>query len=408
MKGRLLVLLAVLAAVGIAVWLGRSREIERNSGKQDPVVYQDTAGGESSPAKAGKENRSGTERPGEAAADSAMMNQPEIMQVIQEILGAMRGGRPDEIERGLARLDEVFGNATNRDPSIKAILEFLKTGADAGTGMGFVIGEGGVLEDATTLRVYLMDQLGRLCRESGGGEAADVARQVLSGFGSVDEWAISMRNVAWSDPTSTAYLDEKVNAMLNHPQWREQPTTGMLEAFDVIVHTGSMTAVPQLAREISLERSALGRASGVALDRLASSHSQELMTLLNQQPELLAVTPLVRADLFAHADLSVPEQRAQVEIYLLRPDVHGAERGKLFSSLIQTGQFLSHNLITPYVSPEDPDHAVERLGTLVETVNGWMRDGRFQPLNGELSELGETVNNILDEISADEEAGEQK
>src|SRR5690606_11132264 len=109
--------------------------------------------------------------------------------------------------------------------------------------------------------------------------------------------------------------------MLRHPRWQAHPSTGMLEAFDVIVHTGSMKAVPELARQISLQDPVLGRASGVALDRLATFHALELTTLLNGNRDLLATTPLLRADLFAHADLSVPEQRAQLETYLLRPDV---------------------------------------------------------------------------------------
>lgn len=320
----------------------------------------------------------------------------------------MRKGNVEEIDRWLMKLDEVYGTDGARAAAIAAIMEFLKTGADAPTGKGFVIGAGGVLEESTTLRVYLMDWLGRLCRETGTAEASEAARQVLSGFGSADEWAISMRNVAWSDPDSGAFLEERVNAMLHHPQWRDHPSTGMLEAFDVMVHTGSMDAVPELGRLISLPESALGRASGVALDRLATAHPLELTSLMNRQPELLSATPMARADLFAHADPGVPEQRRQLENYLLRPDVDAPEREKFFSSLIQTGQFVSHNLITPLVPPEEPAQAEARLEVLVRTVNEWLRDDRFKSLGSELSTLGDTVNGIIDEISADEASGGEK
>ncbi|RYD65265.1 MAG: hypothetical protein EOP84_32080 [Verrucomicrobiaceae bacterium] len=238
--------------------------------------------------------------------------------------------------------------------------------------------------------------------------ALEVAREILSSFGSADEWAISMRNVAWSDSDSSAFLAEKVNAMIRHPQWSDDPSTGMLEAFDVVVHTGTMEAVPELGRLISLPASPLGRASGVALDRLGASHPLELTSLLNQQPELLSANPMVRADLFAHADLGVPEQRRQLESYLLRPDVKAPEREKFFSSLIQTGQFVSHNLITPFVAPEEPAQAGERLEVLTRTVNEWMRDDRFRSFASELSDLGATVNAIIDEISADEATGGTK
>lgn len=401
MKRRALVSIAVLAAVGFVLWWSTH---ERNSHSPNPISG-------SEPSREIQVRSPHAASPGASRAAEVSFESPdkaEITRMIRSALDAMRGGKPEEIELALARLDKVFGKGADRATAIAAIMEFLKTGADADTGSGFLIGEGGLLETSTTLRVYLMDQLGRLCREEGTGEALEVARQTLSGFGSSDEWAISMRNVAWSDPASAPFLDERVNAMIRHPRWQDQPSTGMLEAFDVVVHTGSMNAVPELGRLISLPESKLGRASGVALDRLAAAHPLALTSLLNQQPDQLSATPLLRADLFAHADLAVPEQRWQLEDYLLRPDVDAVEREKFFSSLIQSGQFVSYNLVTPFVPPEDPDQAEARLEVLTRTVNEWMRDDRFKSLGDELSRLGETVNGIIDEISADEAAGGTK
>lgn len=407
MKRRPLVFIAVLAAVGFALWWGfRQQPAGKARSTAEPDGISQTT--RSAPASEGQTGSSSTGSSGDRAVASAAVDKAGIMRIIADALEAMRKGDREEIERSLARLDEALGAGGDRAASIAAIVDFLKTGADARTGNGFVIGEGGLLADATTLRVYLMDKLGRLCREAGTGEALEVARQTLSDFGSADEWAISMRNVAWADPDSRAFLEERVNAMIAHPQWRDHPSTGMLEAFDVIVHTGSMDVVPELGRLISLPESALGRASGVALDRLGASHPLELTSLLNRQPELLSGTPMVRADLFAHAGLGVPEQRRQLEDYLLRPDVDAAEREKFFSSLIQTGQFVSHNLITPLVPPEEPAQAEARLEVLTRTVNEWMRDDRFKAFANELSDLGETVNGIIEEISADEAAGGSK
>jgi hypothetical protein len=331
------------------------------------------------------------------------LERAEINLVLARALAALRQGKPVEVEAALVELDEMLGGGRgNGETAIAAILEFLRTGQDAVTGKGFFIADGGALTEATTLRVYLMDKLGQICREVGSEAALGVAREVLHTFGSADEWAVSMRNVAWLDPASREFLQDRVLAMLNHREWREQPSTGMLEAFDVIVHTGAMATVPELSRLVSAQNSPLTRASSVALDRLAGQSGLELTTLLNQQPELLSATPLLRADLFAHADLGVPAQREQLENYLLRPEVDAFERKKFFSALIQTGQFMSHNLITPDVSSETPEHAAARLDLLTQTVNGWLRDERFGTLTGELTALGAKVNRVIDQIGADE------
>lgn len=327
-----------------------------------------------------------------------------MSQLLARAVVVMRRGQRDEIDRMLTLLDEMLGNNLNHpDAAIAAIVEFLRSGNDAPTGQGFVIGKAGVLAEATTLRVYLMDKLGLLSRSADRTQAVAIARETLRNFGSADEWAISLRNVAWCDPASGDFLKDRINAMLHHAAWSANPSTGMLEAFDIIVHTGAMATVPEMGRHVSDPASPLARAAGVALDRLAVSHSLELTSLLNQQPELLSSVPLKRADLFAHADLTHPQQRQQLESYLLRSDVEVRERKKFFGSLVQSGRFVSHNLVTPFTPPETPDQATERLETLTRTVNEWMRDERFAAISGELTTLGDTVNRIIDEIAADSE-----
>ncbi len=393
MKQRLLISIAVLALIGAVGWVGMKRDSD--------AVSADVVSGK---AKEISRNTAGVASVEPKPAISPMsQNRAQITRLLADALAAMRQGKSADVDAVLKRLNEVLGSGhRNNEATIAAILEFLKTGQDAATGRGFVIGDGGVLAESTTLRVYLIDKLGQLSREVGSEAALGVAREVLQSFGSADEWAVSMRNVAWSDPASREFLQNRAFAMLNHPEWREKPSTGMLEAFDVIVHTGAMVTIPELSRLISVQNSPLARASSVALDRLSGQSGLELTKLLNQQPELLSAAPLLRADLFAHADLSVPEQRQQLEIYLLRPEVDARERKKFFSSLIQTGQFVSNNLITPAVSPETPDQASARLDVLTRTVSGWLRDDRFSSLTSELTALGARVNHIIDEITADE------
>lgn len=337
-----------------------------------------------------------------ASPTGKVMTQNEIKILLDRVLMVLRSGDALAIKEALEKLDLVF-NGENHDKAtgIAAILSFLESGQDAATGEGFLVGEGGLLTEATTLRVFLMDHLGSLSRAAGSSAALEVARENLSHFHSADEWAISMRNVAWLDPHSRVFLAEQTSAMLNHEEWRQTPSQGMLEAFDFIVHTGALSTVPALHSLITGDDASLARAAAVALDRMAATHALTLTTLLNQQPELFATTPLLRADLFGHADLGNPGERNQIETYLLRPDVSTEEREKLFSSLLQNGQFVSHNLVTPFTPPETPADADARLIRLTHTVNQWMADERFSRFQGELRQFGETVNRIHDEINTD-------
>lgn len=330
------------------------------------------------------------------------MTKAEIAALLDQAEEALRSGDPDTVKLALARLDEVFtGPHHNDTASIAAILEFLKTGRDTVTGEAFIVGAGGVLAEATTLRVFLMDRLGSLSREARSNAALDVARENLRQPDSADEWAISMRNVAWFDPDSREFLAGRVSAMLSHEPWRQNPSQGMQEAFDLIVHTGALSLVPELERIFFSADSPLGRAASVALDRLAATRPLELTTMLNQKPELFAAVPLQRADLFAHADLGDPAQRQQAETYLGRTDVSAAEREKFLSSLLQIGQFVSHNLTTPYTAPESPAAAGARLEVLSQTLTDWLKDDRFTGFQNELALLGAAINQIDDEINAD-------
>ena len=86
------------------------------------------------------------------------MSQAEITQLLNQVLTVLRGGDAAAISQALAQLDEVFaGKHHDTGAGIAAILAFLESGQDAATGEGFLVGAGGILTEATTLRVFLMD-----------------------------------------------------------------------------------------------------------------------------------------------------------------------------------------------------------------------------------------------------------
>ena len=128
-----------------------------------------------------------------------------------------------------------------------------------------------------------------------------------------EEWAVSLRNVAWSDPAATGYLSAKMREMLAEPSWTASPSGALLESFDFIVFNGDPTFIPTLSDLATNGSAPLQRAAVVALDRLAEASPLAVMSYLNEHPGTLSDRPMFRADYFAKADLSQPAQQAQVE-----------------------------------------------------------------------------------------------
>jgi hypothetical protein len=265
------------------------------------------------------------------------------------------------------------------DPAqaIAAITAFLATGQDVNTGERFGVGSGGELSGAPTLRVLLLDILGRICKKTGGPEAAAMSRALLERKTSADEWAVALRNVGWTTPGERQYLANKVREMLRYEAWRRQPSGGFLESFDVIVFTRDVTFTPDLAELAKDENPALQRAAGIAMDRLAEMSPLEVMNWLNTNPAEFAGKPMLRADYFTKADFTQPAQRQAVETYLSRADVEPKEKTKLLNGIASPGSFTADNLLT---LPPPEDDAPEKVAALQKTVGEWVAGNRFPSL----------------------------
>lgn len=255
------------------------------------------------------------------------------------------------------------------DPAvvIAQIRAFLATGKDVTTGFSFELGKDGLLERAPTLRLVLLDVLGRLSRKARTADAADVSREILAAKKSSDEWAIALRNMAWSDPQSGSFLASKFTEMLDDESWRAQPSSGFLEAFDVAVFSKEVSLLEPLNEALRDPLPDLQRAAAVALDRLAEAAPLEVMQKLNSQPQMFSDYPFLRADWFAKADFRDPAQRAVFEAYLARPDVTVAEKSKALKALASPGQFVSENLIT--APPSLKDDAAREAAILAATTD---------------------------------------
>jgi hypothetical protein len=289
-----------------------------------------------------------------------------------------------------ADLAALKRDLTGADPrqAIAAITAFLATGQDARTGQDFAIGPGGQLDNAPTLRVFLLDLLGSLARQIRSGDAAAIARTILESKSSADEWAISLRNIAWHDPNATAFLSGKMREMLGYEPWLQSPSSGMLEAFDVAVFTKDPALISPLADALLSNRSRQQRADAISLDRLAELAPLEVMTYLNANPAAMTDRPFVRADYFAKADVAQPAQRQALEVYLSRPDVSGAEKAKLFEALATPSSFISENLLTTPI-PE-PDEAA-RNGAIAQMTSDWLAKRRFPELAPQITALQQRI-----------------
>lgn len=266
---------------------------------------------------------------------------------------------------------------------IAAIRAFLASGGNARTGQGFEVAVGGTLAGQPTLRLLLLDVLGQQARRLRSGDAAVVSRTILESKDSPDEWALALRNVAWAEPQSRAYVAGKVREMIAHPAWREQPSDGMLEALDLAVWSQDATLVPALVEARSASQ-AMSHAVDMALDRMAEAAPLDVMTYLNTHPTTLAERPLLRADYFAKADLANGAQRSQVELYLGRPDVALEEKGKLLRALVTPSSFVADTLVT---APPPADDGSARRGALAQATGDWLRTNRFPSLRAQIEDV---------------------
>ena len=291
-------------------------------------------------------------------------------------VGGLAPGELDWLRRQLLAADPA--------EALAAITAFLATGQDARTGEIFEIGKGGELGGAPTMRVMLLDLLGRICKGTGSKEAEVFARALLDRKTSADEWAVALRNIAWSAPGDRGYLAGKMRDMIGYQPWRQQPGAGFLEALDIAVFTRDVTFVSDLGALAQSEDEALKRAAAVALDRFSEMAPLDVMTYLNEHPAEFADRPFLRADYYSKADLSQAAQRIAVETYLSRPDVAAAEKDKLLSVFASPGSFVGDTLVT--VPPPD-DASPQRTAGLQKALNDWLKVNRFPNLSGPLANL---------------------
>ena len=329
--------------------------------------------------------------PNAKSIDSAQTTEKaNLGERVSQALAVLRDPNNPNKKAALDALKEALRGA---DPkvAVAVIREFLDGKQDAPTGLKFKVGDDHELDEAPTLRTFLMDQLGDISLEAKLGDAAEVARATLQTKDSPDEWALAMRNLALADPDgSRSFLASKAKELLEYPAWQQQPSGGYLEAFDVAAYAGDPSVVADLNPLLSSPNASLQRAARVALQRLSSLAPEQVAGYLNTNPNVLADYPNLRADYMGNVDLSSPPQLTQAETYLARPDVTDAEKSKFIGRLGLPAGFVSDTLVTP----EDitPMPVLEQRALANKTATAWLASGKYPTLQPALQKVIDSTN----------------
>ena len=270
-------------------------------------------------------------------------------------------------------------------PKVEATAEirrFLDSKADATTHLGFKLASNGALDEAPTLRTFLLDELGRIDPAA----AAEYAKTVLASADSADEWAVALRNLALGDNSADgrALLAQKINELLQNKTWQQNPSAGYLEAFDVTVYLGGTNFLPTLSTLVrSQDNPTVAHAAYLAMDRLVINNPAASLTSLAAVPDMMQGRESTRADYFARADARDPQQRQVLESYLLNPAISDAEL-QTFAGIYPNANFMiSANLLTQSTTP-DRATLQSRDAQSLATAQEWLADPRFARVAPEL------------------------
>ncbi len=273
------------------------------------------------------------EEPGkepEVAGGGKMSGQDEgsrtvdLSRVLDEALVNFRTAlEPEEARALLANLRD----AIRRAPDGKAaavLVEFLRRGGDAPTGLAFSVGADGVMDGVPTLRVALLDLLPSLDPTA----ALELARELMAGKASQDEYALCLRNVAWNDLDGDMRqeLATRFFEMLQMP-WIKDPSAGFLEAFDVAVEVGGK---PMFDRLVTVAREAeqradddLARAAYMSLDRMVTRDPALVRGSMEKDAAWMDFAPMQRASLVSRLDITDAAQLGLFTTYLTSPRAAG-------------------------------------------------------------------------------------
>jgi len=337
---------------------------------------------------------------GDPGAPSGLQPAPSVSISAQagDILTRLKASTDPSVNRSLlAELRSLLASLP-RDVASREVRSLIESHKDAPTRLDVTVKEGGVLGDASSFRVFLLDYLGQIDRAA----AAVVSREILRTPTSPDEWAVSLRNVAWGDdsPDTMLYLRTKAGEMIANMDWRKNPSAGFLEAFDVIVHARGFALAPQLTELVrDHDNRTMAHAAYLTLDRLTIADATEALAPLAAQPELMQGREQTRANFFARLDVGDAPQRALLESYLLDPRRTSQELQTFAGIYPNANYMISNNLLTHAATPAQGELAARDIVAL-QVVEGWLADPRFAGLQPQLATMRDRLRTFVQQAAS--------
>ena len=232
--------------------------------------------------------------------------------------------------------------ASNPDAAAAALLEFLRSGEDLSTSLGFVVGEAG-LDEWPTLRAYLLDLLGKIDPEIASRYALET---VIPAKSSTVEYAVSLE-ILWNyggAEKPTPELTQAWLGLLKKADWSARPDPAWLESLDFA------SRIPEATQEflkVSTEwladpENVVERVGAVdlALERMAVQQPGGIMEALVREPSLLSLGRGIyqRSQIFARASMNDSDQQKLLASYLERLEP-GSQEAELFFSAFPCHNF---------------------------------------------------------------------
>jgi len=276
--------------------------------------------------------------------DKIVLHSPDpVLKAELQELKSRLAQKPDR-ETVLRLLREFMQKAfaSNPDAAASALLEFLRTGEDLSTSLGFVVGEAG-LDEWPTLRAFLLDLLGKIDPEMASRYALDT---VIPAKSSTVEYAVSLQ-ILWNyggAEKPTPELTQAWLGLLKKADWSARPDPAWLESLDFASRIPEAT--PEFLKastdwladpENVVERVA---AVDLALERMAVQEPEAIMEALVRDPSLLGLGRGIyqRSQIFARASLNDSDQQKLLAAYLQRLDP-GSQEAELFFSAFPCHNF---------------------------------------------------------------------
>jgi len=267
--------------------------------------------------------------------------------------------------------------ASNPDAAAAALLEFLRSGEDLSTSLGFVVGEAG-LDEWPTLRAYLLDLLGKIDPEMASRYALET---VIPAKASTVEYAVSLQ-ILWNyggAEKATPELTQAWVGLLEKADWSARPDAAWLESLDFASRIPEAT--PEFLKSstdwLSRPKEASGKAEAaeMALERMMIRHPNETLSALLENTQWMneGRGPAVRASLFARADVTDSGQVLSLKNYLQHLQPEGKEADSFYQA------FPCHNYgVAPGLSgqPDIPGAGDIQKNLRVDLVllQGWKND----------------------------------